>query len=306
MNSASTTSLKKSTMNNPNAPILQTKISEGVLLVDKPRGKTSFSFVTALRRLTRIEKIGHAGTLDPFATGLMVMLIGKKFTRLSQDYLCQDKEYECKMLLGVSTDSYDCDGQITATSTLIPTLAEIEKALLTFQGTVLQTPPMYSAKKSPMAKNCTNSPAKASKSTENPSTVTTQNHSLSTTPTLTSLSTSFAPKEPTSARSLTTSAACSAAAPTYRNFAASALATFHISKTLSTGFISMITVEKSSKDIPSLSDPIALTIGFFDGVHLGHQHLFQQLKKHGTAAVLTFSNHPAEVLRPSESNSSTH
>src|SRR5580698_6581075 len=107
MNSVSTTSLKKSMMNNPNAPILQTQlttISEGVLLVDKPRGKTSFSLVTALRHLTRIEKIGHAGTLDPFATGLMVMLIGKKFTRLSQDYLCQDKEYECKMLLGVSTD----------------------------------------------------------------------------------------------------------------------------------------------------------------------------------------------------------
>lgn len=134
-------------MNNPNAPILQTKISEGVLLVDKPRGKTSFSLVTALRRLTRIEKIGHAGTLDPFATGLMVMLIGKKFTRLSQDYLCQDKEYECKMLLGVSTDSYDCDGQTIATSPLIPTLDDIEKALLSFQGTVLQTPPMYSAKK---------------------------------------------------------------------------------------------------------------------------------------------------------------
>ncbi len=122
-------------------------LKEGILLVDKPRGKTSFSLVTALRRLTRIEKIGHAGTLDPFATGLMVMLIGKNFTRLSQDYLCQDKEYECKMLLGVSTDSYDCDGQTTATSPLIPTLAEIEKALLSFQGTLEQVPPMFSAKK---------------------------------------------------------------------------------------------------------------------------------------------------------------
>lgn len=133
-------------MNKPNAPILQ-KISEGILLVDKPRGKTSFSLVTALRRLTQIEKIGHAGTLDPFATGLMVMLVGKKFTRLSQDYLSQDKEYECKVLLGVSTDSYDCDGQTTATSTLIPTLAEIEIALASFQGTLLQIPPMFSAKK---------------------------------------------------------------------------------------------------------------------------------------------------------------
>lgn len=59
----------------------------------------------------------------------------------------------------------------------------------------------------------------------------------------------------------------------------------------------MIIFEKL-KDIPPISGPIALTVGFFDGVHLGHQHLFQQLKKYGTAAVLTFSNHPAEVLRP--------
>jgi tRNA pseudouridine55 synthase len=134
-------------MNNPNGPILQTKISEGVLLVDKPHGKTSFSLVTALRRLTRIEKIGHAGTLDPFATGLMVMLIGKNFTRLSQTYLCQDKEYACKLHLGITTDSYDCDGKTIATSPLVPALADIEKALLSFQGAVLQTPPMFSAKK---------------------------------------------------------------------------------------------------------------------------------------------------------------
>jgi tRNA pseudouridine55 synthase len=111
-------------MNKPNAPILST-ISEGILLVDKPRGKTSFSLVSALRRLTHIQKIGHAGTLDPFATGLMIMLVGKNFTRLSQDYLCQDKEYECKMLLGISTDSYDCDGKIMATSSHIPTLVAI-------------------------------------------------------------------------------------------------------------------------------------------------------------------------------------
>ncbi len=133
-------------MNKPNAPLLST-ISEGILLVDKPRGKTSFSLVSALRRLTRIQKIGHAGTLDPFATGLMVMLLGKNFTRLSQDYLCEDKEYECKMLLGISTDSYDCDGKITMTSTHIPTLADIEKALTSFQGALEQIPPMFSAKK---------------------------------------------------------------------------------------------------------------------------------------------------------------
>lgn len=122
-------------------------LKKGVLLVDKPRGKTSFSLVTALRKKTGIQKIGHAGTLDPFATGLMILLIGKEFTRLSDTYMSTEKEYEATLTLGVSTDSYDCDGQITATSTYIPTLAEVESALLHFQGTTQQIPPMFSAKK---------------------------------------------------------------------------------------------------------------------------------------------------------------
>jgi tRNA pseudouridine55 synthase len=131
----------KSTMNNPVA------IAEGVLLVDKPKGKTSFSLVHQLRRLTGIQKIGHAGTLDPFATGLMVMLIGKNFTRLSDQFLSQDKEYWCCLHLGIATDTYDSEGKQTHTSDKIPTLAEIEEGLHNFQGTILQTPPMFSAKK---------------------------------------------------------------------------------------------------------------------------------------------------------------
>ena len=120
---------------------------QGVLLVDKPRGKTSFSLVTALRKKTGVQKIGHAGTLDPFATGLMVLLIGKDFTRLSDTFLSSEKEYETTLLLGTSTDSYDCDGQTTSTSDYIPTLHEVETALQKFQGTIQQTPPMFSAKK---------------------------------------------------------------------------------------------------------------------------------------------------------------
>lgn len=119
---------------------------EGLLLVDKPSGKTSFSLVTQLRRLTKISKIGHAGTLDPFATGLMIMLIGK-FTRLSQNYLTEEKEYSCKVLLGQATDTYDRDGKITFTSDHIPSLSDIETTLSSFQGSVSQIPPMYSAKK---------------------------------------------------------------------------------------------------------------------------------------------------------------
>lgn len=122
-------------------------LNEGILLVDKPKGKTSFSLVSALRRLTNIQKIGHAGTLDPFATGLMIMLVGQKFTRESNTFLNHDKEYIGRILLGRATDTYDCEGQITHESPHIPTLSDIETALKEFQGTIQQIPPMFSAKK---------------------------------------------------------------------------------------------------------------------------------------------------------------
>lgn len=122
-------------------------ICEGILLVNKPKGKTSFSLVATLRKKTGIQKIGHAGTLDPFATGVMVMLIGRSFTKLSHELLSQEKEYWCKVLLGITTDSYDCDGKNIATSDKQPTLCEIEESLLAFQGTIQQIPPMFSAKR---------------------------------------------------------------------------------------------------------------------------------------------------------------
>jgi tRNA pseudouridine55 synthase len=122
-------------------------MSEGIVLINKPKGRTSFSLVSALRRATGIKKIGHAGTLDPFATGVMVMLVGKNFTRQSDQFLCQDKEYRAKALLGVTTDSYDCDGTTTATSSHVPSLTDVEAALTQFQGTIQQIPPMFSAKK---------------------------------------------------------------------------------------------------------------------------------------------------------------
>ncbi len=119
----------------------------GILLVDKPKNKTSFSLISSLRRLLNIQKIGHAGTLDPFATGVMVLLIGKKYTRMSDQLLTTDKEYIATALLGIETDSYDCDGQVTAQSDFIPSLEALKVALESFQGEVLQTPPMFSAKK---------------------------------------------------------------------------------------------------------------------------------------------------------------
>jgi len=119
----------------------------GILLVNKPKNKTSFSLVGALRRLLKVQKIGHAGTLDPFATGVMVMLIGKQYTRLSDSFLGADKEYIATLRFGIETDSYDCDGQELASSDHIPTDEDVKKVLEQFQGNVFQIPPMFSAKK---------------------------------------------------------------------------------------------------------------------------------------------------------------
>lgn len=123
------------------------ELPSGILLVNKPKGKTSFALVGALRRLFKVKKIGHAGTLDPFATGVMVMLVGKSYTRLSDRFLGTDKEYIGTVRLGVETDSYDCDGKILEECSKVPSEDELKQALKSFQGEVLQVPPMFSAKK---------------------------------------------------------------------------------------------------------------------------------------------------------------
>lgn len=120
---------------------------EGILLVNKPRGKTSFSLVASLRKRLGVKKIGHAGTLDPFATGVMVMLIGRNYTRLSDRFLAKDKEYRARLLLGATTDTYDCEGKILATSDKCPLEEEVHEVLKSFQGWIDQVPPMFSAKK---------------------------------------------------------------------------------------------------------------------------------------------------------------
>jgi tRNA pseudouridine55 synthase len=119
----------------------------GLFLVNKAKACTSFSVVRSLRRRLNIKKIGHAGTLDPFATGVMVALIGRPYTRLSDTFLNEDKEYLAQVHLGVSTDTFDVDGTITAYSEKCPLMREIEEVISHFQGTIQQTPPMFSAKK---------------------------------------------------------------------------------------------------------------------------------------------------------------
>lgn len=134
--------MKKSLQENP----LKNN-SEGFVLIDKSSGSTSFQLVKKLRYITQQKKVGHAGTLDPLATGLMILLLGKPYTKLSQKFMEMEKVYLATIKLGVVTDTYDAEGKILSTSDYIPTLDEIEKALLSFQGTINQIPPMYSAKK---------------------------------------------------------------------------------------------------------------------------------------------------------------
>lgn len=121
---------------------------DGILLVDKPDGCTSHDIVAHVRRQFRIKKVGHAGTLDPLATGLLILLLGKA-TKVSQYLISLSKAYEGEFLLGESTDSHDSDGEIVETHELPAGLNEIslKAEMLRFVGDQYQTPPMFSAKK---------------------------------------------------------------------------------------------------------------------------------------------------------------
>ena len=120
---------------------------DGALLVDKPAGPTSHDVVDAIRRTFHIEKAGHCGTLDPGATGLLILVLGRA-TKLSEKLMSDDKVYEGTVKFGETTDSYDADGELVASLPLLPmTLQEINDAAAAFQGDQMQTPPMVSAVK---------------------------------------------------------------------------------------------------------------------------------------------------------------
>jgi tRNA pseudouridine55 synthase len=122
---------------------------DGVLVIDKPAGMTSHDVVASARRILRERRIGHTGTLDPFATGVLVIVLGKA-TRLSQFLTEVDKEYEAIIRLGYSTDTGDPTGKPIPGPKPDPdnfTEHKIEEALKSLRGDIDQTPPMYSAKK---------------------------------------------------------------------------------------------------------------------------------------------------------------
>ena len=115
----------------------------GFLNVYKPKGKTSHDVVAVLRRVTKIKQIGHTGTLDPFAEGVLPVCIGKA-TRLIE-YLKDDKAYVGTVQFGKSTTTYDIEGEGVKESDKTVTYEEIEKALGNFRGDIEQLPPIYSA-----------------------------------------------------------------------------------------------------------------------------------------------------------------
>ncbi len=119
---------------------------EGVLNIDKPLGLTSHDVVARVRHHGRVRRVGHAGTLDPLATGVLVVCIGRP-TRLIEYLVGQPKTYETTVRLGQVTNTYDAEGEITAVSPLPPDLSpsQLEPILDQFRGPIEQVPPMYSA-----------------------------------------------------------------------------------------------------------------------------------------------------------------
>ncbi len=134
-------------------PAQPTNSLTGYLLVDKPKGITSHDVVYKIRKITSVKKVGHAGTLDPLATGLLIILVGKGATKQSNKLIGLDKSYKIDMDFGYQTDSLDSDGEIVqqlevnSPKLLKLNADDIEKAISSFQKTYAQTVPLFSAVK---------------------------------------------------------------------------------------------------------------------------------------------------------------
>ena len=129
------------------APPRDSEAHDGVLIVDKPTGPTSHDIVDAVRRVLGIRRVGHGGTLDPLATGVLVVLCGRA-TKLSDRFLGTDKTYVGTLRLGEATDSHDAEGELVSTADAAGvTRAQVEAGMSALSGDLLQTPPMASAVK---------------------------------------------------------------------------------------------------------------------------------------------------------------
>ena len=148
--------MKKQILNQANWQKLlfkKTSDNSGFLLVNKPSGPTSHDIIDKLRAITGIKKIGHAGTLDPFASGLLIVGVGREATREISQFVKLDKTYKTRLKLGYVSNTYDRDGEIKAKSAKCKTqsnsvkLKAIKEVLKHFTGAQEQIPPMFSAKK---------------------------------------------------------------------------------------------------------------------------------------------------------------
>jgi tRNA pseudouridine55 synthase len=126
---------------------------QGLLLIDKPANWTSFDVVNYVRRMVATAegkrpksiRVGHSGTLDPFATGLLILLIGRDYTRRAENFSKLDKTYEVTMQLGVTSSTGDPEGQLTSVAGPKPSLKDIQCSINSLTGVISQTPPAYSA-----------------------------------------------------------------------------------------------------------------------------------------------------------------
>ena len=125
---------------------MQDRNISGILVIDKPQGVTSHDMVGLCRKLYGTRKVGHAGTLDPMATGVLVMLIGR--AAKASDFLLEKiKTYKTTLRFGIATDTQDITGEVIASSDRQPVREVLDAALPSFRGEILQIPPMYSALK---------------------------------------------------------------------------------------------------------------------------------------------------------------
>lgn len=127
---------------------MQEKEPTGYLIINKPKDLTSFQCINKIKKIINKKiKIGHAGTLDPFATGLLIIAIGREYTKSISSLMDEDKKYTVKAKLGTLTDTLDLTGETLIDNEKIPTKEELEKAINKIGNEYLQIPPIYSALK---------------------------------------------------------------------------------------------------------------------------------------------------------------
>ncbi len=119
----------------------------GFLWINKPLGISSFAVVRRLRKITGEKRIGHSGTLDPLASGVMILALGRPYTKKLNEYLKLDKTYEAELTLGYNTATWDAEGEKVFVSDNQPSEAEIKEILNSFVGEQMQVPPIFSALK---------------------------------------------------------------------------------------------------------------------------------------------------------------